>query len=1255
MLNWIRRKTEGGNRPLARLLLQDRVAVVRDAPTSVADKVLGPESVSAVESADLLHQLEDEGYATVDADGYSISWDTIYELLGHPEYAPVLSHFKIPPIGLYYPALESSHSITDKTFAISIASWRNAEGQRVSPVHLIGPIIRHGDTIHLLPRPVWELVRGVSAFCMRAENECTAEAHRRAWGNIRRLALEAKAGLDDFLVRTVILTPDRLELGLSNRDLAGTRLIEVVPGFAGAPERWLQTFDALRDVPDRYDIPTSQGIVQIVVIPEVKTVLQQIKRMPGRRVAGSRAEAFITNPFAALGEDAARVIDADQFERAREEAGLTFERFIAHVELDAIGYPVEVGLLIEQTDLGGPSASERRLFASDDELDAFIRLVRGRLDEGMQLCAWEGYDFQLLGDTAFQLEVLEKAYRDRAKPRTLVSYVDIYDLTRYAERIEEIGIEKPYYSPFIAKKTEDEGWFPDNIVPVIAWTPDGGGEPVAVPLTDQLKDEIEAKLAEAKVTGKDHIDIKGLDKPLPVKEAEFILETFRKAVHDAKEGKLDPKRTKSTATDRRNRPALVIRANIRSVDYEEARREILTALPGQPKLPKSLKADVKLKDHQRHGVAWLQYLFSQAPNYCRGVVLADDMGLGKTLQLLCFMFAMFEEQPDLEPALVVAPVSLLDNWKDEIELFFTQGAVSLLTAYGDGLAPLRVARASIDEQLQKAGLVRFLKPGWRGKAKLVLTTYETLRDLEFSFAAEKWSIMVCDEAQKIKNPNALVTRAAKKQNVRFKVACTGTPVENTLADLWCLFDFVQPGLLGALNDFGTRYRKPIEAETEEEKTRVEELRGRIRPQILRRLKADVAKDLPAKIVVETCRSLPLSVHQRMLYGEAMERFKRRSDPGTTGPFKNHLSLLHYLRLICVDPRRYGLDEFRPDPLADYRKRAPKLNWLLSELKEIRRREDKAIIFCEFRGIQRLIRHYVEEEFGFSPDIINGDTAVSAGHGASRQKRLKAFQSKAGFGAIILSPLAVGFGLNIQAANHVIHYTRTWNPAKEDQATDRAYRIGQRKDVYVYYPVIRADDFVTFDEKLDRLLEFKRSLASDMLNGSGDVAPSDFGLDDMAPGGAKAAVEPPLTLDDVLRMRSDYFECLVAVLWQRKGFRRVYRTPDSYDDGVDVVAIGDDGALVQCKSSTVDNAALGWDAIKDVVAGEAAYRARHPGVHFTKACVTNQFFNDNAHRHADLNGVELYDQESLVQLIAMHPLTLSDVERLLYQRWDDAGA
>jgi SNF2 family DNA or RNA helicase len=252
-------------------------------------------------------------------------------------------------------------------------------------------------------------------------------------------------------------------------------------------------------------------------------------------------------------------------------------------------------------------------------------------------------------------------------------------------------------------------------------------------------------------------------------------------------------------------------------------------VPAQPNLPEAIRPNFSLLPHQKDGLAWMQHLYSlQAEYQVRGAVLADDMGLGKTFQLLALMAYLIERDPDIEPMLVVAPVSLLENWAEEADKFFESGTFSVLMAYGDSLTQLRVPRAQVDQRLQSEdGLVKFLMPNWIGRAKIVLTTYETLRDLEFSFASQKWSLMVCDEAQRIKNPAAMVTRAAKKQQVGFKIACTGTPVENTLADIWCLFDYVQPGLLGALNDFGQRYRKPIEAKTDEEKARVDELRARI--------------------------------------------------------------------------------------------------------------------------------------------------------------------------------------------------------------------------------------------------------------------------------------------------------------------------------------------------------------------------------------------------------------------------------------------
>lgn len=1206
-----------------------------------------------VELSSLLVQLVDEGFAIADGDNILIPWDSVYQLMEHPQYSHDLACFKLPSTYPYVPTLQSFSSLTDDDFAIVISEWSSSSGQKLQDADLIGPIIKSQGELALLTEAVWSTINLVQNFHSRSASERIDIEHRKAWGKIRQSAIVAGARLDGFLYKNVILTPEKLSIGLRKSELSGDKVVEVAPSFDGAPADWLDIFDSRTEVPSRYDIPTKDGIVQVLITPQVKTVLEQIKRMPGRRVAGSRAEAFLLNPFAALGEDATAVIDEQQFERAKEDANLGFERFTANIKKDAVGYPENVGLLVESASHGQLSSSQERWFASDDELADFIYAVRHSFAKELQLCAWDGYDFELLGDSPGQLQILEDALRERREPRILVSYDRIFDLTQYSSRVEEIGVEKAYYSPFIAKKKQDETWFPENLIAMISWKPEGETEAVAVPITEEAREQIKAKIKEAEANGADSFTLKGFDKPIPLREAKAILDTFDDVFAEAAKGKFDPEKPKPGAPPRDGKH-LVIKANIQSIDYEEARRDILRALPAHAVLPKGLKSDVKLKDHQETGIAWLQHLFLNSPKHCRGAVLADDMGLGKTLQLLALIAWVMERDPDAAPALIVAPVSLLENWKNEAERFFTKESLPILTAYGNFLSGLRVPRASIDAQLKQQGLVKFLTPGWRGNAKIVLTTYETLRDLEFSFASEKWSIMVCDEAQRIKNPNAMVTRAAKKQNVVFKIACTGTPVENTLADMWCLFDYIQPGLLGALNDFGRRYRRPIEAETDEEKARVEELRARISPQILRRMKKDVARDLPEKIIVE-CR-IPLSQTQRALYAQAIDLFKKRDIPGSVVPFKNHLGLLHYLRHICTDPCKIGHSVFVPEDLKGYQTKAPKMAWLMDTLGDIQRKNEKVIVFCEFRQMQRMLRHYIEEVFGFAPDIINGDTAASSSHVASRQKRIEVFQAGKGFGIIILSPVAVGFGVNIQAANHVIHYTRTWNPAKEDQATDRSYRIGQERDVHVYCPVVYADDFMTFDVKLDQLLSNKRKLAEDMLNGAGEVQPGDFDIADVVPGGG-ASDEPAssVTLDDAIRMNWQYLEALTAALMTKKGFKRVYRTPKT-DDGVDVVAYSNNvGELIQCKSSGNDDASLSWEAVKDVVTGEASYKVRHPGVVFKKSCLTNQHFNATAVGHAERNGVTLLNQEELAQMLLDYPVTMHDVERFLYTDWSQEQA
>lgn len=1198
------------------------------------------------ETVSFLGQIEERGFAEFDGNAILLSWDSYYRLLPECDADELNSLLSLPKERKLRPSIQSQGALEDPDFRVVLGDWFDERDIALTvPPNFVGGLAKLGSEECVVPEAVWRLVSSIKHI-----NTATGRSgleNRRLWSDIRIHAQAADAELSDFLRRTVVLTPERLKLGLRKTDIGDAKTVEVLPSFEGAPNKWIEFFDRFPNVLDRYDIPDGEGITQVIIDPQVKTVLREIRRWPARLVSGQRAEAFVRNPFAALGEDASKVIDEKEFEMSRAEAGITFQNFTADIQRNSTGAVVAVSLLIEETD-ATTVIGERYEFPDIDQLDRFIAKLAGRIESNHQCCVWEGFELEIIGDTEAQLEILREARKEWGKPQVVISYAEVHDLSRYSSRIDGIGVEKPYCSPFIARKSDDAGWIPENVVFGLWYTPTGSEQPIAISLDERQQSKLKSTVEEAKRAGEDTISFPGLEKQISVSDAENIIEILGEATKDVKNGVYKaPMIGEGETKPPTERKSLLLKPNIESLEYVESKSRRIEALSlppsASPALPSSLKKSTQLKEHQRLGIAWLQHLWKNTPEYSRGALLADDMGLGKTLQLLCFIASCIETDPKIDPVLIVAPVSLLENWKEEVEKFFEPGTLPVLMLYGDDLKSKRISKSLIDQQLLQEGILRFLSPGWLGDAKVVLTTYETLRDLEFSLAAQKWSIMVCDEAQKIKNPNALVTRAAKKQNVRFKIPCTGTPVENTLADLWSLFDFIQPGLLGALNEFGTRYRRPIEAETDEEKERVQELRALVEPQLLRRTKADVAKDLPKKIVVDSCKSLNISQHQRDLYSHAVRLYKQRFNGGDS-PFKNHLGLIQYLRHLCTDPRPIGQRSNLTESFEDYSRKAPKIGWLMNALEEIKSRDEKAIVFVEFHDLQRLLQRFIAHRFDIVPDIINGTTSASSKSSDSRQKRIKAFQQDDGFGVIILSPLAVGFGVNIQGANHVIHYTRTWNPAKEDQATDRAYRIGQSKDVFVYYPVVTAD-FTTFDMKLDALLEWKRGLSNDMLNGCGDLSSGDF--DELeSPDGDGAFDDVLVDEDDIATFDGRFFEAFCAALWAKQGYT-TYRTPDCGDGGIDVVAIkGSNGYLLQCKSSMNDGASLGWEAIKDVVAGEALYQKKHPKVAFSKVAATNQRFNSTANSQAEANCVTLIDRHDLVQLLRSFAVKRIELEKFL---------
>jgi hypothetical protein len=479
---------------------------------------------------------------------------------------------------------------------------------------------------------------------------------------------------------------------------------------------------------------------------------------------------------------------------------------------------------------------------------------------------------------------------------------------------------------------------------------------------------------------------------------------------------------------------------------DEAERH-LRAVPWS-QLEVLLKPAIALKEHQRAGLAWLWYHASRG---CPGVLLADDMGLGKTLQALCLLALASRDQHPPRPSLVVAPVVLLENWLAELQQFFqpeTLGEIMVL--HGDALKSCRVGDGLDLGRLREAGLV--------------ITNYETLARFQISLLKIDWNVVVLDESHNIKNPDALRTRAACGLKRKFAMAMTGTPVENKLLDLWSLFFFLSPqDPFGSRQDFTSRACGPFGgAAFVQQELEYPSWRSRV----LRRTK-DQVLELPQKRI---------KTHEIAMTFEqvGLERSIARLD---AIPFKK----LDLLRKLYAHPLllRSGEDDERAWSLESAVSLSPKLARCLDLLDEIRGRGQKALVFSLFINMQAVLLRSLGTRFGVSRDrVINGDTNQSG-----RTKRiLEDFSRSSGFDVLILSPLAAGVGLNIVAANHVIHYDRWWNPAKEDQATDRAYRIGQEREVNVHYLLLHHPDDgnAGFDKRLHELVEGKRGLAHDFL-------------------------------------------------------------------------------------------------------------------------------------------------------------------------------
>ncbi|PWF68408.1 hypothetical protein CCD93_10175 [Vibrio sp. T21] len=607
-----------------------------------------------------------------------------------------------------------------------------------------------------------------------------------------------------------------------------------------------------------------------------------------------------------------------------------------------------------------------------------------------------------------------------------------------SQRIDTIGVWSPKLCAYVAKREGD--WVPDD------------DERLFFPIDDLLVnftvDEMKRLLSEINIALDNEvaeISFEGQRVPVSLETKNLLIKMLKPfdehiGPPDAPLEVLAP----------------IVKDNIEEVEFEVIKHN---ARPKLPKLPKALKTK-SLYEHQKFGVEWLADHWESGSI---GALLADDMGLGKTMQALAFLASVKELMTDnhypTKPFLIVAPSGLLKNWRDEASLHIEEGGLGdVFEAFGAQMRDIKTYSVMERNSLLSGS-------GW------VLTTYETLRDKIKYFLSIDWGITIFDEAQKIKNPVSRMTEMAKSLSSDFTLMLTGTPVENELKDLWCIVDTAQPGLFGSLSQFHNEYAKPAESDPSEAKRLKSLLVEKSNPPLmLRRLKEDHLEGLPQKLIHQVAKPMPEL--QAAEYENIVRDAQLRK--GMAGGVLETIQKIRRASLIA--------EEFDGNGITDgVVKRSARLTALIEILDNVHKSGEKALVFCEAIDVQEYLSGYLQHRYQLPsrPHRINGSV-----DGYTRKQYVDDFQSGAvgDFDVMLLSPKAGGVGLTITAANHVIHLTRWWNPAVEDQSTDRAFRIGQKKDVNVYLPMAIHPKYKdgSFDANLNRLLSKKRSLSYNAL-------------------------------------------------------------------------------------------------------------------------------------------------------------------------------
>ena len=677
--------------------------------------------------------------------------------------------------------------------------------------------------------------------------------------------------------------------------------------------------------------------------------------------------------------------------------------------------------------------------------------------------------------------------------------------------------------------------------------------------------------------------------------------------------------------------------------------------------------------HQEEGTSWIVGLALSGES---GGLLADDMGLGKTFMALSAIEQLHKLRNEEKPCLIVAPLSVLENWKDEVELTFSESPFSdiVILQSDSDMKQYRIggketkqdfSGIEIGQELPEGGelaKIRYsLKVGDEYTfdsrldipKRLVITTYQTLRDYQFSLCKVHWSMVVFDEAQNTKNPNAMQTRAAKGLNSDFNLLVTGTPVENSLADFWCLMDTAVPGRLGSYQDFREKYITPIlqaaSDEVYDERIRVgKQLRLDTGALMLRRIKEDNLDGLPSKCIhvgLDT-EVNGWSYDERLssvMQGFQKDNYDAIISANNESDSNQALANLHRLRDVSLHPYLIDKGKLILNQKADIGEitkvldESGKLGSLLKVLDSIRDKQEKCIIFCINKQLQQFLCLALGKFYslGVLP-VINGDTKTVNKRDAenTRKGMIANFEAKQGFNIIVMSPIAAGVGLTVVGANHAVHLERHWNPAKEAQASDRIYRIGQKKDAHIYIPILHHPRGDSFDVNLHKLLS-KKTLLKDAVVTVEQVLP------EMPESGSQ--INRRLEASDLSKLSWQQFEAVCAELFMKDlSASNCWLTPTN-DKGADVALFhANEATLLQCKHTKNSNY-RGYKAVQEVKSAEPIY-SKH-----LDCDVKNLFFVTNAKRVsaearsvAEISGVQIFAYAELSELLEIHAIKFGDL-------------